>query len=88
MNYHVHILKGYGPGTEQIIEKRTHTADSDLEAMRTLRESFHIFAPTASGFSPRRKDGAEIYRWFKTEAQSAIGGKRGGPKREKRPGTK
>jgi hypothetical protein len=70
MNYHVHILKGYGPGTEQIIEKRTHTADSDLEAMRTLRESFHIFAPTASGFSPRRKDGAEIYRWFKTAAQS------------------
>jgi len=70
MNYHVHILKSYGPGTERIIEKRTHTAASDLEAMRTIKENFHIFAPTACGFSLRRKDGAEIYRWFKTAAQS------------------
>ena len=45
MNYHVHILKGYGPGTEQIIEKRTHTADSDLEAMRTIRKASTFLRP-------------------------------------------
>jgi hypothetical protein len=68
MIYQVHLLKGYGPGTERIIEKRTHTARSDLEAIRTVKENLHISAPTASGFSLRRKDGMEIYRWFKIDA--------------------
>ncbi len=75
MLYQVHILKALYVGDKpQIIEKRAHT---DLEAIRTIKENLHISAPTASGFSLRRKDGAEIYRWFKTEAQSANGGKHG-----------
>jgi hypothetical protein len=68
MLYHLHILKRHGPGTERTIEKRTHTAPSDLEAIRTVKENLHISAPTASGFSLRRRDGMEIYRWFKTDA--------------------
>lgn len=67
MLYHLLILKRYGPGTERAIEKRTHSARSDLEAIRVVKESFQISAPTASGFSLRRKDGREIYRWFKTD---------------------
>jgi hypothetical protein len=34
----------------------------------TAKENLHISAPTASGFSPRSRDGREIYRWFKTDA--------------------
>jgi hypothetical protein len=68
MLYHVHILKGRGRGTERTIEKRTHTARSDLEAIRTVKENLKISAPTASGFSLRSRDGREIYRWFKTDA--------------------
>jgi hypothetical protein len=81
MLYQVHILKvPYVGSKARIIEKRAHTASSDLEAIRTIKENFHISAPTASGFSLRRKDGAEIYRWFKTEAQSANGGDREAPR--------
>jgi hypothetical protein len=68
MLYHLLILKRYGPGTERAIAKRTHTAPSDLEAIRTAKENLRISAPTASGFSLRRKDGREIYRWFKTDS--------------------
>jgi hypothetical protein len=58
-----------------MIEKRTHTAGSDLEAVRIFKENFHISAPTASGFSLSRKDGMEIYRWFKTtDTDTARGG--------------
>jgi hypothetical protein len=71
MLYEVHILKmPYVGGKPRPIEKRVHSANSDLEAIRILKENFHISAPTASGFSLRRKDGKEIYRWFKTEARS------------------
>jgi hypothetical protein len=73
--YHVHVLKRYGPGTERIIEKRSHTARSDLEAIRTVKDNLHRSAPTASGFSLRRRDGMEIYRWFKTDAVGPIGPK-------------
>jgi len=66
MIYHVHILKRYGTGTARIIDKRIHTAGSDL-----VKENFLISAPTASGFSLRRRDGMEIYRWFKTDTDSA-----------------
>jgi hypothetical protein len=74
MLYQVHILKSLCVGGKvRLIEKRAHTARSDLEAIRIVKENFHVSAPTASGFSLRRKDGAEIYRWFKTEARSASG---------------
>jgi hypothetical protein len=73
MIYQVHLLKSYGPGTERIIEKRTHTARSDLEAIRTVKENLHISAPTASGFSLRTRDGMEIYRWFQTDAVEPTG---------------
>jgi hypothetical protein len=80
MLYEVHIFRvPYVSGNPRLVEKRVHTASSDLEAIRILKENFHISAPTAAGFSLRRKDGTEIYRWFKTEAQSAIGVKRGRP---------
>lgn len=69
MLYEVHILRTlYVGGKPRIMEKRAHTASSDLEAIRIIKENFRISAPTASGFSLRRKDGAEIYRWFKMEA--------------------
>jgi hypothetical protein len=69
MLYYLHILKtSYARGTVRTIERRTHTARSDLEAIRTVKENLHISAPTASGFSLRRRDGMEIYRWFKTDA--------------------
>jgi hypothetical protein len=78
MLYQIHILKALCVGALFDYPRlAAHTASSDLEAIRTLKENFHIFAPTASGFSLRRKDGAEIYRWFKTEAQSANGGNHG-----------
>lgn len=70
MIYQLQLLHRYGTGPARIIEKRTHTARSELEAIRVVKESFHISAPTASGFSLRRKDGREIYRWFKTVGQS------------------
>ena len=77
MLYEVHIFRvPYVSGNPRLIEKRVHTASSDLEAIRTMKENLHISAPTASGFTLRRKDGAEIYRWFKTdEARNANGGK-------------
>jgi hypothetical protein len=62
-----------GLAPREVIENRTHTAQSDLEAIRIVKENFRISAPTASGFSLRRKDGAEIYRWFRTETHSANG---------------
>jgi hypothetical protein len=43
-----------------MIEKRTHTAGSELEAVRIVKENFHISAPTASGFPLSRKDGMGI----------------------------
>jgi hypothetical protein len=70
MIYQVHLLRRYGIGPARIIEKRTHTARSDIEAIERVKHSFNISAPTASGFSLRRKDGMEIYRWFKPDAQS------------------
>jgi hypothetical protein len=76
MLYQICLLKRYGTGPSRVMKTRAHTASSDLEAIRTIKENFHIFAPTASGFTLRRKDGAEIYRWFKTdEARNANGGK-------------
>jgi hypothetical protein len=57
-----------------MIEKRTHTAGSDLEAVRIVKENFHISAPIASGFSLSRKDGMEICRWFKTTATDTARG--------------
>ena len=73
MLYQVHILKVlYVGGKARIVEKRVHTARSDVEAIHRVKETFSISAPTASGFSLRRKDGMEIYRWFMVdEAQSA-----------------
>ena len=70
MIYYVHLLKRYGTATARTIERRTYSAPSDLEAIRRVKETFHISAPTASGFSLRRRDGMEIYRWFKTGAES------------------
>jgi hypothetical protein len=71
MLYQVHILKRYGTGPARIIKTRTHAASSDLEAIRIVKENFRISAPNASGFSLRRRDGMEIYRWFKTDTDSA-----------------
>jgi hypothetical protein len=80
MLYQVHILKvPCVSGNPRVIEKRAHTASSDLEAIKILKENLHVSAPTASWFSLKRKDGAEIYRWFKTEARNANGGKHGVP---------
>jgi hypothetical protein len=42
---------------------------TDLEAIRLVKEIFDISTPTASGFSLRRLDGMEIYRWFRAEAE-------------------
>jgi hypothetical protein len=70
MIYQVHLLKRPGSAPARIIEKRTHTARSDMEAIERVKKNFHISAPTASGFSLRRKDGMEIYRWFKPDAPS------------------
>jgi len=54
------------------IEKRTQTSSSDNEAIRTAKENLqHSAPPNASGFLLRRQNGAEIYRWFKTEVDSA-----------------
>jgi len=39
------------------IGTRTHTARSDLEAIRIVEENLHVSAPTASGFSLRRREG-------------------------------
>jgi hypothetical protein len=77
MLYRLYILKRYGPGTERITEKLTHTASCDLEAIRTAKEHLHHCPPTASGFSLRSKDGREIYRWFKTDAEAPAGPKGG-----------
>ncbi len=70
MIYQVHILKKtHASGASQTIEKRTHTASSDDEAIRTAKENLrHSAPPTASGFSLMRQDGKEICRWFKTDA--------------------
>ena len=65
MIYHVHLLKRYETGSARTIERRTESAASDLEAIRSVKEIFDVSAPAASGFSLRRKDGTEIYRWFK-----------------------
>jgi len=75
MLYHVHILKtNYAGGAARMIEKRTHTAGSDDEAIRTAKENLQFSAPpTASGFSLTRADGKEIYRWFKAAAQNPNG---------------
>jgi hypothetical protein len=50
MLYHVHILKtNYAGGTARMIEKRTHTAGSDDEAIRSAKENLQFSAPpTAS----------------------------------------
>jgi len=73
MIYQVHILKKYRANASiRTIEKRTQTASSDYEAIRTAKENLqHSAPPTASGFLLMRQNGAEIYRWFKTEADSA-----------------
>jgi hypothetical protein len=74
MIYQVHILKRYGTGPAHIMKTRAQAASSDFEAIRIVKENFHVSAPpTASGFSLRRRDGMEIYRWFKTDAQSTNG---------------
>jgi hypothetical protein len=70
MIYRVHLLKRFGKGPARIIEKWTHTAGSDFEAIRIAKQDFRISAPTASGFSLRRRDGMEIYRWFKMDTDS------------------
>ncbi len=57
MIYQVHILERHGTGTVRIIGTRTHSARSDLEAIRIVEENLHVSAPTASGFSLRRRDG-------------------------------
>ncbi len=84
MLYYVHVLKTYyAGGTARTIERRPHTAGSDAEAILTAKEKLrHSAPPTASGFSLRRHDGSEIYRWLKTET-----GMPRGPKGEKRPPT-
>ena len=69
MIYHVHLLKRSATGSARTIERRTHSAASDLEAIRSVGQNFDISTPAASGFSLRRKDGREIYRWFKTDAE-------------------
>jgi hypothetical protein len=73
MLYQVHTLKVlYVGGKPQTIEKRAHTASSDLEAIRTMKENLHISAPTASGFSLRRmpKDYILGHMWLNlAEAQ-------------------
>ena len=71
MIYHMHLLKRFGTGSARTIERRIHTARSDVEAIQTVKQSFHISAPVASGFSLRRKDGMEIYRWFKADSDGA-----------------
>jgi hypothetical protein len=54
-----------------MIEKRTLNAPSDDEAVRIAKENLKLSAPpTASGFSLRRQDGKQIYRWFKLVAQA------------------
>jgi hypothetical protein len=71
--YQLHMLKRtHANGVARSIQKRAHTAISDLEAIRTAKEKLHHSAPpTASGFS-LRKEGREIYRWFRTDPDSAT----------------
>jgi hypothetical protein len=72
MLYHVHILKPtYLGGKPRLIEKRVHTARSDVKEIEHLKKNFSTSAPTASGFLLKRNNGTEIYRWFKPEAKSA-----------------
>ena len=51
MIYQVHILKRFGTAPARLIEKRTHTARSDMEAIELVKKNFSISSPTASGFS-------------------------------------
>ena len=71
MIYHVYILKSRADGSLRTIDKRVLAARSDNEAIRIAKENLKFSVPpTASGFSLRKQDDKEIYRWFKPETQA------------------